>query len=438
MKYLIIACLVFWSLLLHAQVKPYTFEECVEYALENGTDIKRSQNNLELQEAYLNQSKASRLPNLQLGVNQQFEKTSIYDNSTGTWGKNDYTSLNASIGSKMTIYNGGKIKNLINQSKNNAESAQYSLVAAKEQISLEVLSAFIDVLYAKENLQNKRLQLEESEKQYEYAKAKYEAGTLSRTDFLNVKSQVATDKTNLAEAESNYRMMLVSLMQVINMPVQDDFTIVQPDVDSIVSQNITTNPEDVYSIALEQQPNIKAAALNLKSAEVGVEIAKAQALPNLSLSAGLGTSFNSEFSAVDFGNQLTNRINPYVGISLSIPVFQQKQAKTSVKVARIQSKDIALELMEIKNNLRKSIEQACSSYQTAQTNFMALQEALEAEQESYNLASEKFAQGMVNSFDLLLSKNNLVKIRNKFIQAKYNLVLQKKIIEYYLGEQIKL
>jgi outer membrane protein len=127
-----------------------------------------------------------------------------------------------------------------------------------------------------------------------------------------------------------------------------------------------------------------------------------------------------------------------VGINLSIPIYQRKQVKTQVKAAQIQVSNAQLELTDMKNNLRKYIEQACTDVQTAQSNYLALQEQLEAEQESYDVASEMFSQGMVNSVDFLLSKNNLIIAENKFTQAKYNLILQNKIVEYYLGKPIEL
>jgi outer membrane protein len=421
-----------------AQTQAFSLEDCIEYALENSTDIERSQNDVQLQSASLEQSKASRLPNLQLVVNQQYTSNGSYNDIGGEWDRNNNTSLNASLSSQVTLYNGTKIKKNISQNRINLESAELNIQTEKELISLNILSFYIDVLLAKENLQNSQLQLEATQKQLAYAEARSEAGVISRSDLLYIKSQLANDKTSYIEAESNMRIALVLLMQIINMPINESFNIQQPDIENIINQNSETNPEAVYNIALGIQPNIQSSALNVKSAETGVEIAKSEALPSLKLNGGVGTGYGSNISFINFGGQFSNSINPYVGLSLSIPIYQRKQVKTQVVTAQIQTNNAKLELMDMKNNLRKYIEQACTDAQTAQSNYTAIQEQLEAEQESYDVASEMFSQGMVNSVDFLLSKNNLIIVENKFAQAKYKLILQNKIVEYYLGKAIEL
>jgi len=425
-------------LLLLAQTQPFTLEDCIEYALEKSTDIDRSQNNVLLQSANLEQSKASRLPNLQLGINQQLTSTGNYNSISGEWDRYSNSTLNASLTSQVTIYNGAKIKNTISQNEINLESAELSIQTEKELISLNLLSFYIDALLAKENLRNSQLQLEATQKQLAYAEVRSVAGVISRSDLLYIKSQLASDKTSNIEAEGNMRIALVSLMQIMNMPIKDSFNIQQPDIENIIRQNSGNNPETVYNVALGLQPNIQTAELNVKSAETGVEIVMAGALPSLMLNGGVGTGYGSNTGNLNFGEQFSNSIDPYVGLSFSIPIYQRKQIKTQVKTAQIQSSNVKLELMDLKNDLRKYIEQACTDAQTAQSNYSALQEQLEAEQESYDVASEMFSQGMVNSVDFLLSKNNLIIAENKFVQAKYRLVLQTKIVEYYLGKPIEL
>jgi outer membrane protein len=421
-----------------AQTQPFSLEDCIEFALEKSTDIARSQNNVLLQSAYLEQSKASRLPNLQLGVNQQLTSTGNYNSIGGEWNRNSNSTLNASLNSQVTLYNGAKLKNTILQNRINLESAELNIQAERELIGLNVLSYYIDALLAIENLQNSQLQLEATQKQFAYAEVRSEAGIISRSDLLYIKSQLASDKTSKIEAESNMRITLVLLMQIMNMPINDSFNIQQPDIENIIKQNSENNPETVYNVALGLQPNIHTAELNVKSTEVEIKVAKSGALPSLMLNGGVGTGYGSNISNLNLGEQFSNSINPYVGLSLSIPIYQQKQVKTQVKTAQIQTNNAKLELTDMKNNLRKYIEQACTDVQTAESNYTALQEQFEAEQESYDVASEMFSQGMVNSVDFLLSKNNLIIAENKFTQAKYKLVLQNKIVEYYLGKPIEL
>ena len=423
---------------LSAQAQTYSLKDCIEYALENSIDIERSQNDVIIQGAYLEQSKAARLPNLQLGVNQQLSSGSSYSSTDSEWTRSRNSALSASLTSEIALYNGAKIRNTILQNRINLESAESSIQAERELIGLNILSYYIDALLAEDNLKNSQLQLEATQKQLTYAEAKSEAGVISRSDLLYIRSQLASDKASLVEAQSNMRLALVSLMQIMNMPVNDSFNIEQPDIENVISQSPETNPEIVYNIALGLQPDIQTAELNVKSAEAEVEILKAEALPSLTLNAGVGSGYDSGVDNVNFGDQFSNSVNPYVGLSLSIPIYQRKQVKTQVKIAKLESNNVKLELLDLKNDLRKYIEQACTDAQTAQSSYSALKEQLEAEQESYDVASEMFSQGLINSVDFLLSKNNLIIAENEFTQAKYELILQNKIVEYYLGNPIEL
>jgi outer membrane protein len=427
-----------YSIISVAQNQAFSLEDCINYALENSTDINRAQNNVMIQNAYLEQSKAARLPNLQLGINQQLSSTSTYNTTNSEWNRNSNNSLNASLSSQLTLYNGLKLKNTILQNQINVKASELNIQTEQELISLNILSFYIDVLLAKDNLKNSKLQLEATQKQLKYAEARKEAGVISLSDLLNIKSQFATDKTTFTEAESSLRIARVYLMQLMNMPIIEDFDIQHPDIDKLINQDIETNPEIVYEVALDIQPNIQTAKLNLESTKTGISIAKSGAFPSVTLNGGLNSGYGSSISYIDFGEQFANNVNPYLGLSLSIPIYQRKQTKTQVKVAKIQTNNSELELIDIKNSLRKYIEQACTDAQTAQSNYIALQEQLEAENESYQVANEMFKQGMINSVDFLASKNNLIIAENKFTQAKYNLILQYKIVEYYLGSSILL
>jgi outer membrane protein len=421
-----------------AQEKSFSLNDCINYALENSTDIGRAKNSVESQNAYLEESKAARLPNLQLSADQQLSSTGSYSTTNSEWSREGNTTLSVSLNSQVTLYNGAKIKNTIRQDQINLEYAELNIQTEQELIGLNILTAYINVLLAKDNVKNSQLQLDITSKQLLYAEARKDAGSISLSDLLIIKSQLASDKTSLIESESDLRISLVSLMQLMNMPVSSDFDIQQPNIDELIGNTIETDPVMVYEIALGIQPSIKTATLNVESNETGISIAKADALPKLTLNGGMDTGYGSSIDGVNFGEQFSNKVNPYVGLSLSVPIFQQKQTKTLVKLAQIQVNNSELELIDMKNDLRKYIEQACTDAQTAQSNYQALQEQLDAENESYQVANEMFTQGMMNSVDYLLSKNNLIVAENEFTQARYNLILQNKIVEYYLGNKISL
>ncbi|BAX79112.1 TolC family protein [Labilibaculum antarcticum] len=423
---------------LKAQEQAYTLEACINYAWENSTEISRASNSVGIQNAYLAQSKADREPNLFLNGSQTVSSTRSYENSDtdGSWNRSSNSNLSVSLNSEITLYNGAKLKNTIAQNKTKLAASETDIQTEKELISLNILSAYINALLVIENVKNSEAQLQSTEKQFELTEARKSAGIISTSDFLNIKSQYASDKAAFINAKNTLRIYYVALMQLMNMPINDSFTIQEPNIDALLKVASESDANLIYKIALGIQPTIKSAELNLESARMNTKIAQADALPQLSLGGSISTGYNSGLDQVNFSEQFSNQINPSIGLSLSVPIFQRKKIKTNVTIANIQTQNEELSLVDLKNDLRKYIEQACIDAQIASSNYLALQEQYDAENESYHLSNEMFTQGMINSVDFLTSKNNLVSAENELTQAKYNVLLQNKIIDYYLGNTI--
>ena len=440
-KHFILVQIIILSIIpefLKAQEQPFSLEECINYAWENSTDISRANNSVDIQNAYLIKSKAERRPNLYFNGNQTLSSSSSYqyNKTEGTWTNINSANLSISLNSEITLYNGAKLKNTIAQGKTNLTVSETDIQTQKELISLNVLSSYIVALLAIENVKNYEAQLKSTEKQLELAEARKSVGIISTSDFLNIKSQYASDKATFIDAENTLRINLVALMQLMNMPIDYSFTIQEPNIDSLIKNTPETDANLIYNIALGLQPSIKSAKLNLESTQMNIKIAQADALPQLSLGGSIGTGYNSAMQYNNFSEQFSNKVVPTIGLSLSVPIFQRKKVKTNVTIANIQTQNEELTLIDLKNDLRKYIEQACIDYQTASSNYLALQEQYDAENESYHLSDEMFTQGMINSVDFLTSKNNLVTAENKLTQTKYNVLLQNKIIDYYMGKSI--
>lgn len=433
-KILILIMLLGFSFSLSAQTTSYSLDDCIFYAWKNSTSLKRSQNQVRSEQSRLEQSRAALAPNLNLNVSQSYSSSNSY--SSGSWDRESNASTNFSLSSSVTLYNGAKLRNTIRQNKLNLAVSELDEETEKDLISLDILIAYIDVLLAKEQYDNSVAQLQSTEKQLEYAEVRQTTGIISKADYLNIKSQHASEKASVVSAQNDLRMNYVSLMQLMNMAVSDDFQVITPEIESIIKDKIETNAETIYNLALGIRPDIKNAEMNIQSADLGVKIAKAEKLPSLSLSMGLGTGYNDNLSGVNLSDQLSNKISPSLGLSLSIPIFQRKSVKNQVTQATITADNYRLSLLEIKNDLRKSIEQACVDAKNADINYQALQEQYEAEQESYQMMEEMFGQGLINSVDFISSKNNLKSAENNLVRAKYNLVLQNRIINYYSGEEI--
>lgn len=438
MKYIILAQVIILSIIpeyLKAQEQKFSLEACINYAWEKSTEISRANHNIDIQEAYLDQSKAERAPNLYFNANQSLNavKTYQYDETDGHWSQNNSSNLSMSLSSEITLYNGAKLKNTIAKNKTSLVASETDLQTQKELISLNVLTAYISALLSSENVDNYASLLESTEKQLQLAEARKIAGIITTSDYLNIKSQYAADKATLISAKNTFRSQMVTLMQIMNMPINPSFSIQDPDIDALIKNNPETDASVVYQVALGLQPSIKSAELYLESTQMDIKIAKADGLPQLTLGSGVGTGYVSNLNNINLGEQFSNKLSPYIGLSLSVPIYQRKKVKTNITIAQLQTKKEELSFIDLKNDLRKYIEQACIDAETSRSNYIALQEQYEAENEAYELSKEMFTQGMINSVDLFSSKNNYVSAKNKLTQAKYNVLLQNKIIDYYMG-----
>lgn len=419
-----------------AQDKSYTLTDCINHALKNSTAVGRASNEVLSQVSELEQLRAERSPDLSLSASEYLSSSNSYEETDDTWDREGRASTSVSLSSDLTLYNGASIRNSILQGKINVSAAEADIKTTEDLLSLDVLADFIAVLQSQEQLKNSQSQLLATEEEMEEANIRREAGVLSPADYLYIKSQYASDKAELVTSKSELRISLVSLMQTMNMPISNSFSIIPPSEETILKLNLETDASTVYQVALGIYPSVKTATLDLESSLYDIKIAKADALPYLNLSSGLSTSHSSSTNT-NIGNQLSNKITPTIGLELSVPIFRQKKVKNSVRQAVIDSEDYEFDLIDIKNDLRKSIEQACTDAQTANSTYVSYQELYLSEQESYKLAKEMFEQGMLSSVDYMTSKNNLSTAENNLTNAKYDMVLQNEIIEYYMGNSIE-
>jgi len=307
-----------------------------------------------------------------------------------------------------------------------------------ESTELSILDAYVQILYAEEEVKNANRQLESTSQQLVLAQERKDLGVISKVDYLQIKSELASEKLTLANAESNLAMTRVYLMQLMEMPVNDDFKIESPDLESLISRQVATEVFPIYQHALTIMPQIMQSELNLASASLDEKIAKAERWPTLSLGAGISSGWNNQTLSTSYFNQLNNEFNPYIGLSLYIPVFQKYTVRSAVKLARINVLTSQLDAQETKNNLRKQIEQASVDVLTAQSQYSASSGKYEAAIESYKVATEKFATGMLSSADYLIEKNNQITAENDLLQAKFTLLFSYKTLDYYKGIPVSL
>ena len=433
---LIISCLLclISGTTLKAQNKVWTIDDCIQYALDKNIQVKQAQVSYDINGINMNYAKSAWYPSLSGSVRENFSWSNQSGNTSGSTVFNGSDGTNISVNSGMTVFNGNRIRNNVKQSEINYEAAKYNTDVIKETVSLNVLNAYLQVLFAEEQVNNNNSQITSLEQQLNLAGERLKLGVIANTDYLQVKSLLATEKQTLASAQSQLAINRITLIQLMELMEPGNFSIEHPNLDSLINQKRIPDPKQIFQIALGVKPEVKNAELNKQSSQIGIDIAKAGFLPDISANAGLSTLYSSNsISGSSFGNQFKNNFSPAIGLSASIPIYLNKQVRTSVAIAKKNTDNAELNEYNVKNQLRKEIEQSCQDVISSQIEYEASVEAYNAVKESFDVASEKYNQGIMNSVDFLIQKTTYINTESTLLQSKYRLIFNYKVLDFYTG-----
>lgn len=405
---------------------------CIDYALQKNIQIQKTFLSSESDKVTFEAVKASRFPVVDGSARQNFGWADEYSATSENYTFNGSNSTSFSVNASVTLYAGLKLRRSITQSEINYKAGQFDSETVKESISLAIMDVFLQILYVEELLKNSQNQVELTNKELDLANERLTLGVISKADLLQVKSQLATEKQNIASAQGLVTTYRVTLMQLMELPITTEFEIEQPDLNYLISKTKSAMPDSIYKIALDIKPQIKGAALRTESTSLEVEIARSYYMPKISLEAGVGTGFNS-MNIPAYPSQFTHGFNPAIGLSLSVPIFHNQQISSTVELAKINTQNAILDEQNTRNLLRKGVETACTNVITAQNEFEASREQLVAAQESYEVAAEKYTQGLMNAVDLLIQKTNTITAESNYLQTKYNLIFSYKTLDFYSG-----
>ncbi len=419
-----------------AQEKIWTVDDCIQYALDKNIQVQKARVSNSIKDEDLKLAKSAWYPSVSGSARQNYGWSNVLNNSTGSTVFTGNDLFNVSASSGITVYNGSRIRNNVRQSETDYEADKYNTEVIKETVSLNVLNGYLEVLYAEEQVKNSNDQIASLAEQLVLASERLKLGAISNSDYLQVKSQLATEKQTLAIAQSQLSANRISLMQLMEYPVNSDFQIEHPNLDSLINQKRTPDPVEIYQTALQIKPEVKNAELAKKSSQLGIDLARSNYYPNISMNAGVSTSYNSAQNNAYSGNQLSNNISPTIGLSASIPIYSNREAKTSVAVAKLNTNNAELNEFNTRDILRKEIEQACQDVISSQTEYEASIEAYQAVKESYDVAAEKYVQGLMNSVDFLIQKTSYIAAESSLLQSKYRLIFSYKVLDFYSGEPL--
>ncbi|MDP4208128.1 MAG: TolC family protein [Bacteroidota bacterium] len=415
----------------------WSLQKCIQYALKENISVRKSGLVTETNQVNADQAKALRYPSVNASIGQNFGWSRSF--SAGGFGSySNSNNTNYAVNSSVTLYNGNRIQNNMKQTDLMYQAGQYDTETTKENISLNILNAYLQVLYAEEAVKNAEKQIVSTTEQLRLADERLQLGAISKSDYLTVKSELASEKQTLANAQSTLAIDKVALMQLMDLPVTSSFSIVHPDFGTSINKNQQPVADEVYKKALGIKPQVKSAELNQQIAALNVEMAKGSQMPLVSLSGGLSTGYSNAYTGIGYGSQVGNRITPTLGLSVSIPIYQNKELRSKISIAQIGTKTAELSTLDTRNQLRKSIEQACVDVTSAEQQFEASLDGFDAATESYNVADEKLKQGVINSVDFLIQKTSLITAESKLLQAKYNLIFSYKTLDFYTGASLTL
>ena len=476
-KFFTIAC-VLLATSAKAQEK-WTLQKCVDYANENNLALKINNLTIKSNEATLRQSEMSRLPNLNGSMGQGWNYGFSVNPATNQIVNTQVWSNNYGVSSGVTLYNGGNITNTIKQNANNVEVSKQDYERAKNDLILNVLNAYLQIVLNKELIDVAKIQLQNTQEQLDRTLKLIEAGRLAEANKYELLSQKANDELRIVNAQNNLSISEVRLKQLLQLSMEEPFALEIPtlaDPDENASMN---SAAETYSTAEGTQPMIKVADLQVKSAIYGISIAKANFYPILSLNGNINTRFSSASTRIPttfapitsivptgafIGSQLPTDPEKFVytqvtrnggfedgsytellnqnlgyslGLNLQIPIFNRFQARNAVAQATIQHQRTTLQAQQTRNQLRQTIEQSYIDAKAAAKSFAANKVRANALIESTKVAEQRFNLGAINMVEYTLSKNNLAIAQSDMVRTKYEYIFRLKVLDFYMGRELK-
>jgi outer membrane protein len=458
--------LFLFTFVLTAQMKEYTLEECILIALDKNISIKQSELDLESAEIDKADAIGNFLPRIG-AQSQHIWNNGLSQNITNGLIENlttQFSSFGGNIG--LTLFNGRQNVNQLSRANLNMLARQYQLEDMKDDISLFVANAYLQVMFSKELEQVQRYQLELAKQELERTQLSIDAGILTAAEIFEIEANVATQEQAVIQAENAYRLSRISLAQLLLITDYENFDIAQEEFDIPFSEILGETPKKIYEKALTFRNDIKLGITNLELAEKEIDLAKGALMPTLSAFYNYNTRISysdrlvetgefirtpigfvqdngavvvSQFpqrdvaGALPFGTQFTQNDGQSYGLSLNIPIFNGLSAKNNIKRRKLNLKRIENQLEQTKLDLENTINQAYNDAKGAYKFYDASEKTLLARQQAFEIAKQRFDAGVLNSFDYVQARQRYQIAASDIIRAKFDYIFKLKVLEFYFG-----
>jgi len=443
MKYLVLPFVIFHLSFSPAGAQtPWTLEQCCDYAVEHNISLRQRENQRQRQEIQLDDARNERLPDLSASVGENFSF------GRGLTADNTYTNTNTSstsfsLGTSVPLFTGFRIPNQIRLNRLNLEAATQDLEKAKNDIRMQVAQEYVQILYDQELLAVAQRQIAIDSAQEARLQALFDKGKTSEAELSQQRATLAQSRLTATQANNNLRLALLSLSQLLELDSPEGFSIATPETalspsDGGMKEAAGTETGG-FPAWLMARPEIQAEQLRLEAADRSIDIARAGLYPTLSFSAGMGTNYytTSGFTSDPFGRQLKNNFSQYLGLNLSIPIFNRFSTRNSIRSSKLDRLNQQLALDNAKKTLLKEVQTAWYNTVAAREKLGSSMEAQKASKAAFRLAQAKYEQGRATITEFNEAKNHLMKAESDLTQARYEYLYQTAILKFYRGEPLR-
>ncbi len=461
--------------------KLWTLKECIEYALANNLNVQKSQYDVETAEINKTQALAAMAPSLNASVGNNYNRGRSINPVTNTFTTQQVRSISPNVNSSLTLFNGLRIQNSIRQSNKDYAASEQDLQKVKNDVTLNVINLYINVIFNRELLENAKFQLSSTQQQLERTKKQVEAGALPKSNELNLDAQVATNELSVVNNENALNLSLLQLKQALQLPAGTPMDVEVPalEVEDLVIDN---SSQAVFEIARGTMPEIKAAQLRMSSAFYAMKAARGNLYPRLSLNGNINSNYSSAndrprlttvtgydltpnstpvgyftnpfdgstvpvlgYDYVPIGtmsngygisDQLQDNIYKSLGFSLTIPLLNGLQTRSSVQRAIISRQVAEINSKLANQTLRQNVETAYNDAFAASKSYNSSTRQVQAREEAFRMTKQRFDAGAANYVEYQVAENDLFQAKSDLARAKYNFIFKKKLLDFYQGKPL--
>ena len=438
------AGLMLMSMPTECAARQWSLKDCIDYALANNIQLQKAKVQQLSALEDIKQSQSALLPSLSLSTSQNVSynpwpeqgSAMIAGNKVQADVKKVYYNGSYSLSGNWTVWNGGQNTNTVKLNKLAAEQARLDSAVTANNVLEQIAQLYVQILYSDEAISVTKESLKTSQANEERGKTMVSVGKMSKADLAQLTAQRAEDEYSIVEAESNLRNYKRQLKQLLQIADNDEFDVVIPSTTDEMALKDVPALNDVYAASLTQRPEIQNAKLGIESSDLSVKIAKAGKMPTVGLNAGLSTSTTS-MNSNGWGNQMKNNFTVGGGVTVSIPLFDNRKTKTAVNKAMLQKENYMLDLQDKQTTLYSTVENYWLQAVTNQNKFKAARVSTDSAQASYELLSEQFNLGLKNIVELMTGKTHLLQAQQNELQSKYLAILNLNMLDFYRTGEIK-